>query len=76
MIAAVFFKSHPVPEQILPELHVTLRFSSDYLRSNTVIYIYEFIYPAPRKALFVDPFVGPSAFLPHLTRTHTCEHVR
>ena len=28
-------------------------------------------HPTPRNALFVGPSVGPSRFLPHLTRTHT-----
>ena len=32
--------------------------------------------PTPRKALFVGWLVGSSRFLPHLTQTHTPEHVR
>ena len=32
--------------------------------------------PTPRKALSIGSFVRWSRFLHHLTRTHTCEHVR
>ena len=33
-------------------------------------------HPTPRNALSVGPLVRSSRFLPHLTQTHTPEHVR